>query len=53
MSEHYGMSPCWEQPGKQQWHLDCAVLHPLRYLRSRGPRRWRYSGLAATTEEDG
>jgi hypothetical protein len=35
---HY-MAPCWEQPGKQQWHLSCAIAHPIRFLRSRGPRR--------------
>lgn len=41
---HYGMAPCWEQPGKQEWHLACALQHPARFLRSRGPRRWRYGG---------
>lgn len=39
---HYGMAPCWEQPGTQAWHLGCAFGHPLRFLRSRGPIRWRY-----------
>ncbi len=40
--EHH-MAPCWKQPGKQQWHLGCAILHPLRFARSRGPIRWRQS----------
>jgi hypothetical protein len=39
---HY-MAPCWQQPGKQEWHLRCALLHPLRFLRSRGPVKWRPS----------
>ena len=38
--QHY-MAPCWEQPGKQEWHLGCALGHPVRFLRSRGPVRWR------------
>jgi hypothetical protein len=43
--DHHGMAPCHEQPGKQGWfHWQCIVRHPLRYLRSRGPRRWRYGG---------
>jgi hypothetical protein len=37
-------APCWEQPGKQEWHTSCAIAHPFRFLRSRGPRRWRYQG---------
>lgn len=38
---HYDMAPCWEQPGKQWWHWQCALRHPFRFLRSRGPMRWR------------
>jgi hypothetical protein len=40
MPHHY-MAPCWRQPGKQWWHVRCALLHPLRFARSRGPIRWR------------
>ena len=43
MPKHY-MAACHEQPGKQEWHAVCAFLHPVRFLRSRGPRRWRYGG---------
>jgi hypothetical protein len=41
------MAPCWEQPGKQAWHVTCALRHPVRFLRSRGPQRWRYGGNCA------
>jgi hypothetical protein len=37
---HY-MAPCWQQPGKQEWHFGCALAHPIAFLRSRGPKRWR------------
>ena len=33
------------------WHLLCAVVHPLRFVRSRGPRRWRYGGPPLTFNE--
>jgi hypothetical protein len=51
MRDHYGFAPCHEQPGKQEWHVGCALRHPLRFLRSRGPRRWRYGSKATATEE--
>ena len=41
---HHGMAPCHEQPGKQGWHVACALRHPIRFARSRGPVRWRYAG---------
>ncbi len=44
MLPHHYMAPCWEQPGKQGWHLRCALAHPVRFLRSRGPRALRYGG---------
>lgn len=43
---HYG-APCHVQPGRQEWHLGCALRHPARFLRSRGPVRFRYAGPAA------
>jgi hypothetical protein len=44
MPEHYSMAPCQDQPGRQGWHLRCALAHPVRFIRSRsvvhprGPR---------------
>lgn len=34
MAKHY-MDPCHKQPGRQRWHLTCALVHPVRFLRTR------------------
>ena len=35
MSKHYELAPCHEQPGRQRWHVSCALMHPIRFIRTR------------------
>lgn len=28
------MAPCHTQPGRQRWHLRCALRHPLTFIRT-------------------
>jgi hypothetical protein len=36
MPDHRSLAPCQDQPGRQGWHLRCAIAHPWRFLRQRG-----------------
>lgn len=36
MPEHYSLLPCHRQPGRQGWHLRCALRHPFRFVWNRG-----------------
>jgi hypothetical protein len=39
MPEHHALAPCHQQPGRQGWHLRCALRHPFRFARTRSAFR--------------